>query len=61
MKLADLQFEKVKNYNPMNSRADKNGMLSEWVARNEWGNAIAFGYTKAECVEDARRYASRQS
>ena len=31
-------------------------MVTEWVARNSWGNAVAFGYTKAECVADARRY-----
>ena len=60
MKVTDLQFEKIKNYDPFNSRADKSGMVSEWVARNEWGNSIAFGYTKAECVKDARSYISRQ-
>ena len=60
MKMADLQFVKVRNYDPLNSRADKSGVVSEWVARNGWGNAIAFGYTKAECVKDARSYISRQ-
>lgn len=60
IKMTDLQFEKIKNYDPLNSRADKSGMVSEWVARNAWGNAVAFGYTKAECIKDARNYISRQ-
>lgn len=58
MKLKDLYFEKIQNYDPYNSRAKSNGMVTEWVARNEWGNAVAFGNTKAECVADARRYIS---
>lgn len=56
MTIKDLSFEKIENYDPYNSRAKKNGMVTEWVARNIWGNAVAFGDTKAECVEDARRY-----
>ena len=36
-------------------------MVTEWVARNEWGNAVAFGYTKAECIADARRYCKQQA
>ena len=55
MKISDLKFEKIENYDPFNSRAKDNGMVSEWVARNAWGNAVAFGDTKAECVKDARR------
>lgn len=55
MKLSELTFEKIWNYDPYNSRANKAGMVSEWVARNEWGNAVAFGDTKAECLQDARR------
>lgn len=58
MKLKDLSFEMIFNYDVYNSRADKNGYVKEWVARNEWGNAVAFGNTKAECLEDARRYIS---
>lgn len=55
-KLSDLQFEKIENYDPYNSRAKGNGMVTEWVARNDWGNAVAFGNTKAECMADARKY-----
>lgn len=56
MKFKDLVFEKIENYDPYNSRAKSNGCVTEWVARNEWGNAVAFGDTKAECMKDARRY-----
>lgn len=56
MTIKDLSFEKIENYDPYNSRANRNGMVKEWVARNSWGNAVAFGDTKAECVADARRY-----
>ena len=56
MKFSDLTFEKIQSYDPYNDRAKRNGMVSEWVARNGWGNSIAFGYTKAECEADARRY-----
>ena len=61
MKLNDLRFEKIENYDPFNSRAKGNGMVTEWVARNDFGNAVAFGNTKKECVSDARRYIARQS
>lgn len=37
MKLSDLTFERIENYDPLNSRAKSNGMVSEWVARNDWG------------------------
>lgn len=56
MKMKDLTFEKIQNYDPLNEKADHLGMVSEWVARNEWGNAVAFGRTKAECLSDARSY-----
>ena len=56
MKIQDLTFEKVEHYDPLNLRAKKNGTVSEWVAKNGWGNAVAFGSTKAECLQDARRY-----
>ena len=54
MKLQDLTFERIEHYDPFNLRAKKNGTVSEWVARNDWGNAVAFGNTKAECLQDAR-------
>ena len=50
MKISQLRIEKIENYDP------DNGMVTEWVARNKWGIAVAFGYTKAECIADARRY-----
>lgn len=52
MKLQDLTFERIEHYDPLNLRAKKNGTVSEWVARNSWGNAVAFGNTKAECLQD---------
>ena len=58
--MKDLVLEKIENYDPFNSRAKSNGMVTEWVARNEWGNSVAFGYTKAECLKDARRYIVRR-
>ena len=61
MKLSELSFEKIENYDPLNKRAEDNGMVTEWVARNEWSNAVAFGYTKAECIADARRYCKQQT
>ena len=41
MKLQDLTFERIEHYDPLNLRAKKNGTVSEWVARNSWGNAVA--------------------
>lgn len=61
MKISDLTFEKIENYDPLNSRSKSNGMVTEWVARNGWGNAVAFGYTKKECVADAKAYLQRNS
>ena len=61
MKVSQLSFEKIENYDPFNKRARSNGMVTEWVARNEWGNAVAFGNTKAECKADARRYCKQQN
>lgn len=55
MTVKDLIFKKIENYDPYNDRAKANGMVTEWVAYNGWGNAIAFGNTKAECIADARR------
>lgn len=57
--MSDLVFEKITNYDPYNSRANASGMVSEWVARNAWGNAVAFGDTKADCVKEARGYIRR--
>jgi hypothetical protein len=51
-----LSIEKIENYDPYNSRANRYGMVTEWVGRNEWGNAVVFGDTKAECMKEARHY-----
>ena len=59
MKLKDLTFEKIENYDPFNPRAKSNGMVTEWVARNSWGNAVAFGNTKTECITNAKRLISK--
>ena len=61
MKMSDLTFERIENYDPMNSRAKSNGMVTEWVARNMFGNAIAFGNTKAECQADAIRFLNMEN
>lgn len=61
MKMKDLTFEKIQNYDPYNDRANNLGMVTEWVARNEYGNSVAFGNTKAECQADARRYIASQN
>ena len=52
----NLSIEKIEKYDPFNARAKSNGMVTEWVGRNEWGNAVVFGSTKTECVKAARRY-----
>lgn len=51
-----LSIEKIESYDPYNSRTKSNGMVTEWVGRNEWGNAVVFGDTKAECMKEARKY-----
>lgn len=56
VKLKDLTFEQITTFDLYHPKADKNGFVKEWVARNQWGNAVAFGNTKAECLKDARRY-----
>lgn len=56
-----IEYCKIENYDPLNPRAKSNGMVSEWVGRNKYGNAIAFGNTKKECMEDARRYLKRKN
>ena len=60
MKLKDMTFDKIENYDPYNSRANRYGMVKEWVGRNGWGNAVVFGNTKAECIEEAKRYIEAQ-
>ncbi len=61
MKFKDLTFHKIYSYNPFGKRANALGMESEWVARNSWGYAVAFGDTKKECIEDARLYVRQQN
>lgn len=51
-----VEYEKIENYDPLNERAKSNGMVTELVGRNSYGNAVAFGRTKAECMQDARKY-----
>ena len=34
MTIKDLSFERIENYDPYNSRAKRNGMVADWVARN---------------------------
>ena len=61
VKLKDLKFEQIENYDPLNSKSNSYGMVKEWVARNSWGNAVAFGNTKKECMEDARTFIEREN
>ncbi len=57
--IGNLKIEQIQNFDAYNPRADKNGMVKEWVGRNEYGFAVAFGDTKAECIKDARAYNRR--
>ena len=34
MKISQLRFEKIENYDPFNKRAKGNGMVAKWAARN---------------------------
>ncbi len=56
MTVNGLSIERIESYDPYHKRAKKNGMVTEWVGRNEWGNAVVFGDTKAECIAQARRF-----
>ena len=56
MKISQLRFGKIENYDPFNKRVKGNGMVAKWAARNERGNAEALGNTKVGCMADARRY-----
>ena len=51
-----LYIEQIVSYDPYNPRADRLGMVKEWVGRNQYGNAVVFGSTKTECMKEARRY-----
>jgi len=51
-----LKIEVIWNYDPLNRKANRAGMVKEWVGRNGWGNAVVFGDTKAECIANARNY-----
>ncbi len=35
MKISQLSFEKIENYDPFNKHAKDNGMVTEWAARNK--------------------------
>ena len=56
MKISQLRFGKIENYDPFNEHAKDNSMVTEWATRNKWGIAVAFGYTKSGCMADAGRY-----
>ena len=53
-RLKDLQFVQICSFDIHSPIADKSGHVKEWAARNPWGNSIAFGSTKKECIADAR-------
>lgn len=56
LKFTDLIFETIHYYDPFNKRSNSIGIVTSWVARNPFGNSVAFGDTKAECEKDARRW-----
>ena len=55
MKPESVTIERIYIFDFFNPRANNTGMVTECVARNAWGNAVAFGDTKAECIKDARQ------
>lgn len=59
IRISDLTFQKITFFDLYNPRADKDGYVTEWVARNGYNNAVAFGRTKRDCTEDARAYVRR--
>jgi len=54
MRMSDITFDKIEEHDLLNSRTKVSGMAPEWVCRNRWGNAIAFGRTRKECEDYAR-------
>ncbi len=56
LRFKDMTFEKVENYDPENATADKNGMVSYWVAKTPDGEQVVTGENKKKCIAAARAY-----
>lgn len=56
LRFKDMTFEKVENYDPENAAADKNGMVSYWVAKTPDGEQVVAGENKKKCISAARAY-----
>lgn len=56
LRFKDMTFEKVENYDPENAAADKNGMVSYWVAKTPDGEQVVTGENKKKCISAARAY-----
>lgn len=48
-------LKKIHSYDPFHERADSLDLVWEWAAFDHYGNAVAFAYTKKECLKEARR------
>ena len=56
LRFKDMTFEKVDNYDPENAAADKNGMVSYWVAKTPDGEQVVTGENEKKCISAARAY-----
>lgn len=56
LRFKDMTFEKVENYDPENTAADKNGMVSYWAAKTPDGEQVVTGENKKKCISAARAY-----
>lgn len=55
LRFKDMTFEKVENYDPENAAADKNGMVSYWVAKTPDGEQVVTGENKKKCISGEQR------
>ena len=60
MRMKDVVYVKCQEYSPLSKRADASGMKTFWRADVGF-ETIAYGDTKKECMEEARRYVRRFS
>lgn len=56
LRFKDMTFEKVENYDSENVAADKNGIVSYWVAKTPDGEQVVTGENKKKCIAAARAY-----
>ena len=53
--IEEVYIDKAVSYSPFNERSNSLGMVTEWVARNGYGNAVCVEDTKKECIASAKR------